>query len=58
MKLGDSRYRSNAITSQLSELLALGRVDVDKAIHISNAEALNAIARTLLPLSTETGESD
>ena len=52
MELSYSRHRRDAIAAQLRQLLALRRVDIDEAIHVADAKALNAILRELLPLCT------
>jgi hypothetical protein len=43
MKLRNGRHRSNAFSTELRQLLSLRRVNVDKAIHVANAESLHAI---------------
>jgi hypothetical protein len=54
MKLRNSWDSRNAITAQLSKLLAFCGIYVDKPVHISNAEPLDAIRRVELPLRTQT----
>lgn len=53
MELGDRGHGRDAFTAQLRQLLALGRVDVDEAVHVADAEALDAVAGELLPLGAE-----
>lgn len=41
-------------TAELRHLIAAGSVDIDEAIHVGDAEALNVRLRVLLPLRTKT----
>jgi hypothetical protein len=53
------RYSRNALSSQLGQLLSLHGVDIDETVHISNAEALDIVTGSELPLRTESlGMSD
>ncbi|GMG02385.1 unnamed protein product [Aspergillus oryzae var. brunneus] len=47
-------YGSDAVASKLRELVTRTTVDVDKTIHISDAESLDMRLRIYLPLRTET----
>lgn len=53
MKLRHGRHGGDAITAQLRQLLAVGGVYVDKAIHVANAEALHGVGGCLLPFGAE-----
>lgn len=57
MKLRDRRNSCDAFTTQLSKLLSLTRVYVDKTIHVSNNESLYAVLRLKLPLRPQTVET-
>jgi hypothetical protein len=50
MEFGYRWHRRDAVASKLCQLLSFGRVDIDEAVHVTNAEPLNAILRKLLPL--------
>jgi hypothetical protein len=52
MEFGYSRHRSNAFTSQLRQLFAFRSVQVNETVHVTDAKALNAILRKLLPLGS------
>ena len=54
MELRYSWYCSNAISAQLCKLVALGSINVYKAIHVANAETLSMGLRRLLPLRPQT----
>ena len=43
MEFGHGWHGGDALASELRKLLPFGRVYVHKAIHVANAEALNAI---------------
>lgn len=45
MKLRDSGNSTDALATQLGNLLALARVHVDETIHVSDTESLNAVLR-------------
>jgi hypothetical protein len=45
--------RGYALAAELRKLLTLRRVDVDKAVHVTYAEALHAVLRILLPLRSQ-----
>lgn len=53
MEDSHSRDSGNTVTSQLRELLPISTIYVDKAVHVSNAEALDGVLRRELPLGTE-----
>lgn len=55
VKLRNSRHGSDARSTQLSQLLASGGVNIDKTIHVADAEPLDIVRRVKLPLSAETG---
>ena len=57
VKLCNSRHGRDAISAQLRELLTFGGVDIDKAVHVPNAEAVDAVAGVLLPLCAETAQT-
>lgn len=50
VEFGNGRYCGNALAAQLRQLLPLRCVYVNKAVHISYAEALNIVLWELLPL--------
>jgi hypothetical protein len=52
MEFGHRRHRRNALPTELRQLLAFSSVDIDEAIHIADAEALNAVLGKLLPLGS------
>ena len=52
MKLGHRRHRSDAFASKLRQLLAFSGVNIDEAVHIADAKALNTVLRELLPLGS------
>jgi hypothetical protein len=52
MELRDGRYSRNAFATKLRQLLAFRGVDIDEAVHVSDAETLDVILRELLPLGT------
>lgn len=54
MELRNSWYSCDTITTQLGELFTLRCVYVDKAIHVADAEALDAVLWVELPLCTQT----
>jgi hypothetical protein len=54
MKLRHRRHSRDAVATQLRQLLALGRVDIHEAVHVADAEALDAVLRVELPLGAET----
>lgn len=54
MELRDRRHGGDAVATQLGQLLPFRRVDVDEAVHVPDTEALDAVARTLLPLRAQT----
>lgn len=54
MELGDGRNGRDALASQLRKLLTFRCVHIDKAIHVTYAEPLDAILRKLLPLGSKT----
>lgn len=54
MENGHRRHRRNSITPELSELVAACAVDVDKAVHVADAEALDWRLGVLLPLGAKT----
>jgi hypothetical protein len=49
-----SRDSGDALAIKLGELVTRGTVDVDEAVHISDAETLNGRLWVLLPLGAET----
>lgn len=55
MELRYCRHSCDALATQLGKLLAIGCVNIDKAIHIADAEALNGVAGLGLPLSSQSG---
>lgn len=50
MEFGDSWDGCYTFASQLSKLLSIRRVNIDKSVHITNTEPLNAVLWELLPL--------
>lgn len=50
MELGDRRDSGDAVAAQLRQLLAGGGVDVDEAVHVADAEALDAVLGGEVPL--------
>lgn len=57
MELRDRRHGRDAIATQLSQLLPFRGVDVDEAVHVPDAEALDAVAGMLLPLCSKTARA-
>jgi len=55
MKLRNRRHSRNPLAPQLRQLLALCCVDIDEAVHVADAEALDVVLGVLLPLCSETG---
>lgn len=55
MELRDRRHGRDAVPAQLRQLLAPGRVDVDEAVHVADAEALDRVRRAQLPLGAQAG---
>jgi len=55
MKLGHRRHSRNALAAQLRQLLAFCGVDIDEAVHVADAEALDVVLGVLLPLCSEAG---
>lgn len=53
MELCDGWNSCDAIPPKLCKLLSLASVDIDKAVHVSNAETLYTILWHLLPLSSQ-----
>lgn len=58
MELRDGRHSADALAAELGDLLPFARVDVDEAIHVADAEALDAVLRLQLPLSSQTVKKD
>lgn len=54
MELGHSRHGSDAFAAQLRQLVSVCGVDIDKAIHVTDAEAMDGVGRVELPLGPET----
>lgn len=54
MELRNSRHRSDAIAAELGQLLSLGSVNVDEAVHVADAEPVDVVLRAELPLRSET----
>lgn len=54
MELRNSRHSSDAITPELGQLLPLGGVDIDEAVHVADAEPVDVVPRVELPLRSET----
>ena len=52
VELCHSWHRRDAFTTQLRQLLALGRIYIDIAIHVADAEFLYSVLWMLLPLRT------
>jgi hypothetical protein len=50
MEFGHRWHCRNTFASKLRQLLAFRGVNIDEAVHVANAEPLNAILRKLLPL--------
>lgn len=57
MELRDRRHGRDAIATQLRQLLPFRGVDVDEAVHVPDAEALDAVAGMLLPLRSKTARA-
>lgn len=53
MKLRHRRHSRDALAPQLSQLLSFRRVDVDEAVHVADAEALDGVRGVELPLCAE-----
>lgn len=53
MENSHGRHGGDALTIKLGELVARRAVDVDEAVHVSDAEALDGGLRVLLPLGAE-----
>lgn len=53
MELRDRRHGRDAVPAQLRQLLAFGCVDVDEAVHVADAEALDRVRGAQLPLGAE-----
>ena len=53
MKLRNSRHGRDALAAQLSQLLPLGGINVDEAVHVADAESLHAVRGMELPLCAE-----
>ena len=49
-------HGGDTITTELGQLIAVGAVDVDEAVHVSDAEALDGGLGGCLPLGAETDE--
>lgn len=49
------RHGSDAVASELRELVARAAVDVYESVHVSDAETLDGGLRVLLPLGAEAG---
>ena len=54
MELSHGRHGGDAFAAQLRQLLSVGGVDVDEAVHVADAEAVDRIGRVELPLGAET----
>ncbi len=54
MKDSHSGHGRDVRATELSELLARGRVNVDEAVHVADDELLHACGRVGLPLWAET----
>jgi hypothetical protein len=52
MELRHGRDSGNAFASKLRQLLSFGGVYVHEAIHVADAEALDAVLGKLLPLGS------
>jgi len=50
MELCNCWHRSDAIPTQLRQLLALCGININESVHVADAEPLHAILRELLPL--------
>ena len=53
MELRHGRYGGDTIATQLRQLFAGSGVDVDEAVHVADAEALDGVSGTELPLGAE-----
>lgn len=53
MKTRRRRHSRDALAAELGELVAGGAVDVDEAVHVADAEALDGGLRVCLPLGAE-----
>lgn len=53
MELRNGRDGGDAFAAELGQLFALGRVDVDEAVHVADAEPLHVVRGTELPLGAE-----
>lgn len=54
MELRNTRYSSDTLTSQLSELLSIRCIHVYESVHVSDDEALDVVGGLELPLRAET----
>lgn len=50
------RNSSDAITAQLGKLVTTGTVNINKSVHVTDAEPLNMGLRVQLPLGTQANE--
>jgi hypothetical protein len=57
MELCYRRYSCDSIATELCQLRAVGGIDVDEAVHVADAEALNIVGGEELPLSAKTENS-
>ena len=55
MELRHRRYSCDSITAELRQLRAVSGVDIDEAVHVADAEALDVVGGEELPLGAETG---
>lgn len=55
VELGDGRHGRDVIAAQLGQLVTSRGVDVDEAVHITDAEALHPVRGRKLPLRPKTG---
>lgn len=53
MKLRHRRYCRYPFPTQLRQLLAFGRVDIDEAVHVADAQALDGVWGVELPLGAK-----
>jgi hypothetical protein len=58
VKHSNSRHSSYSIAAELGKLITAAAVDINKTVHVSNAEALDRRLRVQLPLRTKTREND
>lgn len=54
VELRNSRHSRDIGASKLRNLDAVASVDIDKAVHVTNAQTLDTVLRLLMPLGFET----